>query len=200
MSGGHLTGADKLWADVAALDPADVCARSGARSVEAGNGGVAYEVPFMNGVYRVSPAEKRVSVPENSPAGDGELDLLLLAYLVDSKAIDLGGKWISEKEVPGGSLFFTGPHKMPLDGLAERYGSSPADFLSAGRKLGGTSLEYGDASIAFKALPRIPLAFVLWEVDDEFPAEVTVMFDESVYRHFPVDVILALVSSVVKFF
>jgi hypothetical protein len=194
MSKEPLTGTDKLWSDLSSLEPKDVCARSGT-SFSSG----CYEIDFMNGRYRLDIADRSVSGPESHPPSDGELALLFLAYLVDAKDMELGGKWISEKEVPGGSLFFTGPHKMPVDGIAGKYGTAPKGLVTKALVFGGTALEYGDASVAFKALPRIPLAFVLWEEDDEFPAEVTVMFDETIHRHIPVDVILALVSSVVKF-
>lgn len=194
MSKEPLTGTDKLWSDLSALEPPEVCARTGT-SFSSG----CYEIAFMDGRYRLDMTSQSVTGPEGHPVPAGELGLLLLAYLVDAKDIELGGKWISEKEVPGGSLFFTGPHKMPVDGIAAKYGTSPKDLIARAEALGGTALEYGDASVAFKALPRIPLAFVLWEVDDEFPAEVTVMFDETIKQHIPVDVILALVSSVVKF-
>lgn len=189
------TGADKLWADLADLDVDEVCSRAQV-SYESG----VFLIPFMGEVYRLSCDDHTIVVPEGMPESDGELELLFLAYLVDAKEIGLGGKWISEKEVPGGSLFFTGPHSMPVSGIKERYGTSPADFIERAGELGATTLDYGDASVAFTALPRLPVAFVLWEEDDEFPPEVTVMFDESIPSHIPVDVVLALVSSVVKFF
>ncbi len=194
MSKEPLTGTDKLWSDLSSLEPTDVCARTGAQFLSG-----CYELPFMNGLYGLDVTSRSVTVPGDHPSANGELALLFLAYLVDALDIELGGKWISEKEVPGGSLFFTGPHKMPVDGIAQKYGIRPKNLIAKAETFGGTSLEYGDASVAFTALPRIPLAFVLWEEDDEFPAEVTVMFDETIHRHIPVDVILALVSSVVRF-
>ena len=189
-----LSGADKFWSDLTALDPGTVCRRAQVRYEAEG-----YLTNFMNGEYRVSPGTTMIEGPENHPPVNGGLTLLLLAYLVDCKDLEQGGRWISEKEVPGGSLFFTGPHKMPLDPLAIRYGKDPEAFVSRALKLGGRRLEFGDASVAFQALPRIPCAFVLWAEDDEFPAEVTVMFDETVSIHLPVDILLGLVGSVVKF-
>jgi Domain of unknown function (DUF3786) len=194
MSNAPLTGIGKLWSNLADLKPDDVCRKTLSRFHD----GV-YTVIFMGGEYRIEPGECTVTVPEGHPAGGGELTLLLLAYLVDAEELALGGKWISEKDVPGGSIFFTGPHKMPLDPIAARFGSDPEGFLKTAAGLGGIALEFGDASVGFNPLPRIPCAFVLWTEDDEFPAEVTVMFDETIPKHLPVDIILALVSSVVKF-
>ena len=189
-----LTGVEKLWSDLKNLDPIDVTRRTGSRHLDG-----MYIVEFMKGEYEIDPAKSLIKAPETHPLRGGELELLLLAYLVDAKNIDVTGRWISEKEIPGGSLFFAGPHKMPLDPIASRYGNDPGAFIERAVELGGKPLEYGDASAAFDALPRIPVAFVLWEADDEFPAEVTVMFDETVSKHIPVDVCLALVGSTVGF-
>ncbi len=188
------TGAEKLWRDLAALNCADVTRRTRAEFVD----GV-YRLDHMRGVYTIDPAARTIEVPETHPPADEELALLLLAYLVDLKEREPVGRWISEKEIPGGSLFFTGPHALPLDPIAAAYGEAPAAFASRAAELGGRRLEYGDASAAFDALFRIPVAFVLWEADDEFPAQATVMFDETISTHLPVDVVLALVRRTVKF-
>ena len=67
-----------------------------------------------------------------------------------------------------------------------------------GETLGGKRINYGDAALEFRALPRVPLSCVLWAADEEFPAGVNFLFDPTIESHFPLDVILALVHSVVR--
>ena len=64
--------------------------------------------------------------------------------------------------------------------------------------LGGKPLDFGDLSLEFSVLPRVPLACVLWVEDEEFPARVSFLFDSSIETHLELDVIFALVSSVVR--
>ncbi|MEE8315119.1 MAG: DUF3786 domain-containing protein, partial [Syntrophobacteria bacterium] len=45
-------------------------------------------------------------------------------------------------------------------------------------------------------LPKIPLGYILWLGDEEFPARVVVTFDGSVEQQLPLDVIWALVNQV----
>ncbi len=44
--------------------------------------------------------------------------------------------------------------------------------------------------------PKVPLAYVLWKEDQEFPAQVTVMFDSTIQDHFSLDGIWCLVAEV----
>jgi hypothetical protein len=81
--------------------------------------------------------------------------------------------------------------------LIERFGTAPEKFLDVGIVLGGSRIAYGDVAIEFLALPRIPVGCVLWAEDEEFPARVTFLFDSSIHAHLPLDVVLALVRSVV---
>ena len=198
----RVTGEDAFWPKLAELDPEEVCAHAGASFLEnvslsdSGSAGV-YEIEFLYRTYRVDAVNRIVAGPDGGIV-DGEPALLLLSYLVLAKEVDLVGEWISEKQIPGGSLFFQGPHAIPVAPIAGRYGNDPKALIKRGLALGGDKGEYGDASVFFTALPRIPVGFVLWEQDDEFPASVTVMFDRSIGVHFPVDVVLALVGSIVR--
>jgi hypothetical protein len=193
----------KLWAELKALDSGRVAARA-AVSVEAAGqgesngtgrrrGGAVYLVRFMDRVYRVAPREEKICgvVP------DPELELLLLYYLIHAKEEEAEGRWVSEKELAGGSLFFQGVHALPVQPLIGRFGRDAAGFRRVCAGLQGDALEFGDAAFSFPALPRVPVGLVLWEADVEFPARVTGLFDASLSVHFPPDMVLALVSCVV---
>jgi hypothetical protein len=186
---------DKQWKELQNLEPDDVCRRSCAR-FDAQEG---YAIDFMEKEYRLSIDKERTEGPDGEVlALDSELQLLLLTYLLSAQEVPFSGKRISEKDIPGGELFFRGPHALPTNPLIERFGRNPKQFLEIGTALGGKRIAYGDVAIEFLALPRIPVACVLWAEDEEFPARVTFLFDSSIDAHLPLDVVLALVRSVVK--
>jgi hypothetical protein len=116
----------------------------------------------------------------------------MLIYLLRATEIEPSGRWVNEKQLPGGSNFFTGPHHLPTDVLERRYGSDVERFSRHCLELGGTALEFGDASFAFEALPRIPLACVLFAADEEFPARVTFLFDSTIEFQVPMEILLSL--------
>ena len=152
-----------------------------------------YHPSFLGTPYRIEPGSLRIHCPPGDPlAGDPEFELLMLVYLVQATEIEPSGRWINEKQLPGGSNFFTGPHHLPGDRLERRYGSQVQMFRRHCSQLGGRALDFGDASFAFEPLPRIPLACVLHAADDEFPARITFLFDSTIEYQLPLDIVLAL--------
>jgi len=212
-----ISGVDKLWGELAAAEPTSIRARS----LTPLRGG-SFAVPFLERVYLVDPAGRTISGPEGDAlVRDPEFHLLILGYLTGASGEGAGGLagrpaggvgarsqaegaartlavgWVSERQLPGGSLFFQGPHALPLPPLIRRFGTDAEGFGHACRSLGGTPLEYGDAGFAFRALPLVPLAVVLWTADEEFPARASMLFDPSVCRHLPLDLVLALTHATV---
>lgn len=188
---------DKQWKELQALEPKDVCRRASVRFDEGGY----YVVPFMEKEYQICPEDERIEGPADDVlVSDSEFVLLMLTYLISAQDALFEGRWVSEHELPGGDLFFRGPHQLPTAELIKRFGKDPDKFLAIGRALGGKRLpEYGDVGLEFQALPRIPVACVLWAEDEEFPARVSYLFDPTVAAHFEhLDVILALVGCVAK--
>ena len=119
-------------------------------------------------------------------------------YLLRSADVALGQEWVTGKGIPGGDLFFQGPHEMPLAALKEHFGSNPELIIDAGKRLGGEPAEFGDASIRLQALPRLPMVIAIWQGDDEFPANASILFDKSISSHLPLDVTLDLTNAVVR--
>jgi hypothetical protein len=70
--------------------------------------------------------------------------------------------------------------------VAKAFGKKPADLLKAGKTLGGTPLKYGDCSIRIPAIEGIPIVYILWG-ETEFPASVTVLFDQSANSYLPTE-------------
>jgi hypothetical protein len=78
--------------------------------------------------------------------------------------------------------------------LENLFGRHPEAFLNAGRKLGGSEILYGDKGFSLEVFPRVPLAFVLWKGDEEFPPRISVLFDSTIESHFALDVIWCMVT------
>jgi hypothetical protein len=63
--------------------------------------------------------------------------------------------------------------------LISVFGSDPAALVTAGKRLNGKILQTGDAAVELSYFPCLPITCILWRGDDEFPAEATVLFDET---------------------
>ena len=58
--------------------------------------------------------------------------------------------------------------------------------------LGGKEEEYGNASFTLSAFPRLPITFILWEGEEEFPPSIKVLFDQSIHTYLPLEDIVVV--------
>ena len=121
------------------------------------------------------------------------LELLCLVYLLNA-----GPEFLSRERVGALDLktahYFKGPHKINAASLLARYGKDAEGFKAAAESLGGASISMGDAAYRFLPFPKVPLYYVLWLGDDEFQANLSILFDRSIEYHLKADAILGLVD------
>jgi hypothetical protein len=157
--------------------------------------GRGYEVSFLDAAYFVDPISEHMAEltpwPERPLAE--EFQILLIRYLVAEEGGALDGREISEKDLPGGVTFFRGPHALHVAPIVQLFGDDESAFEARGRALGGVVAPYGDKAIRFSPFPAIPVTYVLWKADEEFPASVSVLFDRSIGRWLELDMIFTLV-------
>lgn len=123
-------------------------------------------------------------------------DLFVMYYLLQDKDIPLTGEWISEKDLPGGSTFFRGPHLIPTELISRRFGNDLEAFCAWSRQLGGTPVELGDAAFRFEITEDIPVVVLYWAGDEDFPAETKILYDRSIAELLSLDILYALAVSV----
>ena len=184
-----------LWSQLSSRDVNEVCGRADVR-YDQGRG--CYQIPFLHETYLCHPDKRLIECLDH----DGlhklsfQFYLLLLTYLIRSRPIGLTGRMVTGSEIKGGDFFFRGPHVLFTRPVEEKFGRSARAFREVCLRLGGGQTEFGDVSFRLWPLPKIPLGYILWLADEEFPARLVVTFDASIEEHFPLDVIWALVNLV----
>jgi hypothetical protein len=186
---------EEFWLELHEADPEEVARRTGA-SFQNGS----YNLPFLNRELKVDLKERRITA-----AGAGDADpgfracLTALLYLIRLDPAALG-PLISAMEVPGGANFFQshGPHALPNAPLEGRFGQDLSGFLEAGRRLGAEVRTAGDASLCFQVFPGVLVEVVLWQADEEFPAQVSFMVPTHIDRFWHLDAVLGLMVIVVR--
>jgi len=130
-----------------------------------------------------SPSKKLVSLVTR---------ILLLHYLIHADGNPLTGKWVAYKDIPGGLLYAGVFARRVTEPLQRRFGTSAKSFKETGIRSGGELVEIGDASFILHAFPRVPLQYVLWEGDEEFPPSVQLLFDASVDHYLTLEDMVVL--------
>jgi hypothetical protein len=184
------------WSDLRSLDPGQILKKPG---VTSSPGGV-YHLAFLDARYHVDPVKEQIRElhPQVDRCLSQAFQILLLRYLISENIAEINGQTITEKELPGGTTFFQGPHALQLDPVLKRFGSDPEALLQRGAALGAEPVQHGDAAIRLLPFPLIPVTYVLWRADDEFPASVSVLFDRSITDWFELDMVFILVMELSK--
>lgn len=184
---------EHYWEELSTQKPEEVCQRA-LVTYRVGQG---YSIPFLERLYICRPEDRRIHI-----AGDPEKPLsfqdylVLLMYLIKARDIPLDGQKINARQIPGGELFFKGPHALLKKPLEEKFAQNSLGFLEAGLRLGGRATDKGEASFELLVLPRIPVEYLFYGADEEFPAQVLIHFDRTIPCHLPLDAIWAMINVV----
>lgn len=179
-----------LWERLRKCDPKDV----ERRALVAFREGM-YLVPFLGELYGVDP--NGAFIPLRGKGPSPELQVSVIEYLLGAKELEPSGRWMLMKDLKGGRGFAQS-HPLPHEGILGLYGRDREGFLQRGLQLGGEPMRFGDASVILKPLPRIPMLFVLWEGDEEFPPRLNVLFDQTASEHLRLDALYGLAVEVIR--
>ncbi len=176
-----------LQRKLAGHDLDELVERSGTRRLDAGRIGVR----CVGRDYVISHPGGVVLDADGAPA-EVSVAILLLLYLLESTGRDMAGRWVSFEQLPGGAGYM-GAFRGRVVGPALRtVGPNPEALTQAAATLDGELLEMGDVAVRLPALPRVPIAYVLWRGDDEFAPSASVVFDASVEGYLDAEVVAVL--------
>jgi hypothetical protein len=87
--------------------------------------------------------------------------------------------WVPFRELRGASPFTKAFENNVLEPFAETFSGQLDKLASACVKLGGVKLSHSDAGYQLNSFECIPIRFLFWDGDDEFPAQSNILFDVS---------------------
>jgi hypothetical protein len=201
---------ERARADWAAADPARCAALAGCELTPAGvlvsyfgrphlvthpdgavwaaapAGATAEGSPRRMGGASMSAPSAPAGVPASAPA-HVTIAIVLMHYLLTADGAAPADRWIAFRELPDG-LFYSAAFAGHAEGeIAGRFGADVAAFRRAASSLRGAALDLADASYRFEALPRLPVAVLLWAGDDEFPGQARILFDAHASHYLPTE-------------
>jgi hypothetical protein len=158
-----------------AADPKAVAEHSGVEWYKAEG---YFEVPFLNRRYRVSLPDGEVRAEEGEEPFLVR-KVLILHYLLQAHGTGLANRWVDFRSIPGGVAYYPVFRGRIISRLVRMFGERPQALIEAAAPLGGRPITMADVGVEITAFPRVPVVFALWEASEEFGAEGTVMFDDS---------------------
>jgi hypothetical protein len=186
MKAAYETAYQRACGEIRGRDLEELCVRSGAAL-----NGRRIRLSFFG-------AAVQIDIPEN-----GELEfqppelplverILLLHYLLGREAGPARGVMVAFKNLPGASFYDPTYQKRGPRRIARRFGEDAGAFRRAGRSLGWKEAELGDASFRLDVFPRIRALVVLHTGDEEFQAEVNILFSDEIVNFLPLEDVAVL--------
>ncbi len=154
----------------AAADPEEMSERTG--------------IPYIDGKFsfRVLNEDKTLSWPEaDDECFKPKERILFMRYLLEGKKVGFTTEFAAYKEFPDGAIYnqpFTGRCIYRMLGS---YGKNTEAFIKACEYYGGHQVRSSGIQYEFEFMKNLFLRFILWEGDDEFPANMQILFS----RNFP---------------
>ena len=118
--------------------------------------------------------------------------IIVLHYINNATGRPFAGEKVSFADIPECMHYAPVFEKRVLKPLEKAFGFDRDTFREAGRALGAKEEEYGDASFTIFAFPRVPITFILWTGDEEFPPSAKALFDPSITGYLPFEDIVVI--------
>ena len=119
----------------------------------------------------ISDTDKEIPIQEQ---------VLILHYLLAENPDTPAGNWVSYREIPGASFYFSAFIKRAVDPLKKVFGSNVSGLKEVSKHLHGSPIDIGDAGFDYWVFPKVPMRIIMWKGDDEFPSEANILFDETI--------------------
>lgn len=179
-------------------NPLHVCRLSGGLCIEKEGQPTGIRLMFLHRMVTISWPD--LVFHHTSGRGDVPIkqQILVLHYLNGSTREDLTGEWISYQDIPSAKFYIDAFNRRVRNPLINTFGDQPYQLLLVAKELfGATQSSLGDISIQIQALPKVPITFVLWRGDEDFPPDITILFDSSIKDILSAEDVSELASQIV---
>jgi len=175
------------------LTPGKMILRSGCEQDESGN----FRLSFFWEEYTVSAEDFTVQRADTGEQPASFTQSLILTYLATADGTTPSSRWVGFRDLPDGMFYVQAFEGYSGGRLVRELQGGVTALHRAAEALGGEPLEIGDAGYAFSVLPRVHLALVYWEGDEEFPSQARVLFEDTAVHYMSTDGLAVLGSQLV---
>ena len=158
--------------------------------------GQSIQVRYLNRIYQVSWPDVEISLADRREPVELRDKILILDYLNTAKGTPLTGAAITFQELPEVSSYYPTFSKRAVQPLIDNFGSRPERLFDVSRQLGAEKASFGDASVTITAFSRVPISYVIWKGDEEFPANANILFDKTIHDYLPNEDIIVLCQTI----
>ena len=151
---------------------------------------------YLNRSYQITLPDIKLSLANSEEEVPIRDKLLILHYFTLAKGTPPANRLITFRELPEGSTYFPTFSKRTIKPLLDHFGKEPRLLVDVGEKLGGHKADYGDIAVTIDAFSHVPITIVLWQGDDEFAPQGSILFDATISDYLPTEDITVLCETI----
>jgi hypothetical protein len=172
-------------------DYEEQCRRSGSQFQTAASQKSAI-IKYLDHFYTLSLPDGKITPAEDSEKLSERDELVILHYFITARGTPPTNKLITFGDLPEGVVYQPTFIKRTMQPLLNNFGREPDTLLLWTQKMAGYRADYGDMSVTINAFKNVPVTFVIWQGDDEFPSRGSVLFDANITDYLPTEDITVL--------
>ena len=166
--------------EISKKNPLHLCRLSGGQFIEKSNEPDSMQIKFLNRMVTISwpdlifsqDSDKEIKIKEK---------ILIVHYLNNAKKEDLTGELIAYQEIPSARFYLNAFNARSRDPFIAAFGENSDKLPVVAQELfAAQRASLGDVSVTIQAFPKIPITLIIWQGDDEFPPNGTILFDSSI--------------------
>lgn len=154
----------------------------------------ALQLLYLGKPYTLRLSDGQIIPPEGAPLSlYDEMNIYTHLWYAKEGAY-LTGQWVPFEQLRDAGVFGPAFRQGNLMPFAATFTGHLDALRTALASLGGTPIAAGDVGYKLDIFPFIPMEVIFWEGDDEFPAQVNLLFDRSAPDFVHVESIVTMAS------
>jgi Domain of unknown function (DUF3786) len=172
---------DELIRRVKRIDPLVIAET--AEAVYKADGIPRIVIPFLHSWFVLEFLPYRIRA-EHEAVDTLAMKALVLQHIISAAenrgtAVRIMGQWIDVRTLRHGSVMGAHFARATSDLLGKFFAFEKLERIDRALQWGGRPMNLGDEGYLFKFFPRLPVAFIHWNADEEFPAYSKILYDVS---------------------
>ena len=145
--------------------------------------GDGFDVHFINRDLHVSYPDAEVTEIATGKPVDDICKVLVLHHAAYSKGGGLVDNMISYKELPSGEIYIKPFTNRCVKALVGIFAANLPALDKAVEATKYKKERHGDFSCTIEVMPKVPITLIVYEEDDEFPADGNILFNGNAGNH-----------------
>jgi hypothetical protein len=147
---------------------------------------------YFNKLYNISFPDIIITQTDSNQPVELKDKILILHYILRAKGTSLSHKLIAFQEFKEGTAYYPSFFQRSIKPMIDYFGPCPEKLITISKELGGSTGNLGDISVTIPSFSKIPLTYVFWKGDEEFPPNANLLFDNSVLDYLPIEDVVVL--------